>query len=165
LQEQVNEKTVALSVRGAKLTGRLLAKAMQEISRQSRARSAAKRQRQQSVTKRGKQSLRDLKRDGAALENIEISGDNIGSFKKVARKYNVAFSLKRDNSETPPKWFVFFKAKDSQSLTKAFDEYSKIALREKKPKMTLRERIEKFRKRVMEQAAPVKNRERGGHEL
>jgi hypothetical protein len=37
LQDEVNNKTVALSVKGAKLTGHLLAKAMQAFLKQARA--------------------------------------------------------------------------------------------------------------------------------
>jgi hypothetical protein len=38
------------------------------------------------------------------------------------RKYNVDFALKRDTTEMPPKWLVFFKAKDAAALTAAFEE-------------------------------------------
>ena len=114
MHEEVNQKTVALSIKTAKITGRLLAKAMQAFLKKAR---------EPTIT-RGKQSVRSLTKQGASLTNISVDGDNIGSFSRIARKYNVDFALKRDNSETPPKWMVFFKAKDADALTAAFNEYS-----------------------------------------
>ena len=64
-----------------------------------------------------------MKKHGASLSDIEITGDNIGSFKRIAREYKVDFALKRDNSEAPPKWIVFFKAKDADAITSAFNKY------------------------------------------
>jgi len=155
LHEQVNEKTVALTVKAAKITGRLLAQAM---------RAFLKKAREPTMT-RGKQSVKSLVKQGASLTNIEISGDNIGSFSRTARKYNVDFALKRDDAGTPPKWLVFFKAKDADALTAAFNEYSKVQLKHKERKPSLLARLEKAKELASQIAAPVKNRNRGGHEL
>ncbi|MDR0490030.1 MAG: PcfB family protein [Oscillospiraceae bacterium] len=155
MQEQVNEKTVALSVKAAKLTGRLLAKAMRAFLKKAGEPSVA----------HGKQSVKSLAKQGASLSNIEISGDNIGSFSRIARKYNVDFALKRDDAEMPPKWLVFFKAKDADALTAAFNEYSKIQLKHKGRKPSLLARLEKAKELATQIASPVKNRSKGGHEL
>jgi hypothetical protein len=155
LQEQVNEKAVALVIKGGKMTGRLLALAM---------RAFLKKAREPTVT-HGKQSVKSLIKQGASLTNIEIGGDNIGTFTKTARKYNVDFALKRDDSETPPKFLVFFKARDADALTAAFKEYSKITLRQKDRKPSILAGLEKFKELAKQMAAPVKNRNKGGHEL
>ena len=155
MQEQLNEKTVALSVQGTKLTGRLLAKAMKAFIEKAR---------QPPKAKTGKQSIKSLTKQGASLSNIEITGDNIGSFKRVARKYNVSFALKRDNSETSPKWMVFFKGKDADALTAAFKEYSQITLKTK-AKPSFLAKLHKFREQAKSLAPPVRRREKGGHEL
>ncbi|GHU59285.1 hypothetical protein FACS1894133_5720 [Clostridia bacterium] len=161
MQDDVNNKTVALSVKGAKLTGRLLAKAMQAFLRQARA---------SPKIKTGKQSVKSLAKQGATLSDIEITGDNIGDFKRIARKYNVGYALKRDDSETqggqPPKWIVFFKAKDADALTAAFKEYSKITLKVKETrKPNFLAKIAKFRQKAKEYETPAKNRAKEGHEL
>jgi len=155
LHEEVNQKTVALSIKTVKITGRLLAKAMQAFLKKARDPTIA----------HGKQSVKSLTKHGASLTNIEITGDNIGSFSRIARKYNVDFALKRDDSETPPKWMVFFKAKDSDALMSALKEYSKIQLKEKTRKPSLLDRLAQAKELVSQIANPVKNRNRGGHEL
>jgi len=154
LQEQVNDKAVALSVKAVKLTGRLLAKAMQEFMKKAR----------EPTVHHGKQSVKSLTKQGASLSNIEIGGDNIGSFSKTARKYNVDFALKRDSSETPPRWVVFFKAKDADALTAAFNEYTKTTLK-KKERPSLLKSLAKFKELANNRAAPAKNRARGEREL
>ena len=155
MQEYVDDKTVALSVKATKITGRLLAQAMRAFLKKAR----------EPTIKHGKQSIKSLTKQGACLSNIEISGDNIGSFSKTARKYNVDFALQKDSSETPPKWMVFFKAKDADSLTAAFNEYSKTMLKAKNRKPSLLNALEKAKELVSQIAAPVKNRNKGGHEL
>lgn len=52
--------------------------------------------------------VKSLVRQGQGVTNIEITDANIGSFEPKARKYGVDFALKKDCTETPPKWLVFF---------------------------------------------------------
>lgn len=89
--EQINDKCVALSMRGATMTSRVLAKAMQGFIKTCGKRG------KNLPAKHGELSLKSLSKQGAALTDIEISGDNIGTFKKIARRYNIDFALKRIN--------------------------------------------------------------------
>jgi hypothetical protein len=155
LQEQVNDKAVALIVKGGKITGRLLARAMQAFLKKAR----------EPTFRHGRQSVKSLTKQGASLTNIEISGGNIGSFTRVARKYNIDFALKRDSGSDPPRHVVFFKAKDGDTLNAAFKEYGKVALKHKGRKPPLLERLAQSVKLAKEMAAPVRNRSKGGHEL
>ena len=111
IQEDVEQKAVAISVKATKLSGRLLAKVIAAALRKMRqARDAPH---------HGKQTVKQLARQNAGMQSIEITDDNIGSFEKYARKYGVDFALKRDNGSLP-KWMVFFKARDTDALTAAF---------------------------------------------
>jgi hypothetical protein len=156
VQEQINEKSVALYIKASKLTGRVLAQAM---------RAFLKKACEPSV-RHGHQSVKSLTKQGASLTNIEISGENVGGFKKTARKYSVDFALKRDDSETPPKWLVFFKAKDADALTAAFKEYSKLTLKQQKSREpSLLSVLQKAKELVGQIASPVKTRQHGEREL
>ena len=146
--EIVNDKCVALSMRGSKITARLLAKTMQAFL------SKAKQPR----IKHGEQSLKSLSKQGATLTDIEISGDNIGTFKKTARKYNVDFSLKKDSSQDPPRWTVFFKAKDDRAMQSAFNDYARATLRQQSRKASMLEKLGKLKEFV--RSAPQKVIER-----
>ena len=153
--EQINDKSVALSVRGVKITGNLLAKAMQAFMKKAR----------EPTQKHGKQSLKSLSKSGTSLADIEIDGGNIGSFKKIARKYNIDFALKKDDSKQPPNWVVFFKSKDSKALESAFKEYSKIELKHKKTKTPMLERLAKLKELAKSIVPAAKNRNKGEREL
>ena len=82
----------------------------------------------------GKQSLKKLAQQNVQLSNIEITDNNIKAFEKVAKKYGIDFSLKRDKSVVPPRYFVFFKARDVDVMTAAFREFTgKTLNKTKKP--------------------------------
>lgn len=156
VQEDIDQKTVALTIKAAKLTGRVLAKAI----------SAALRKMKQSrdAPHHGKQTVKQLARQNTGLQNIEITDGNIKSFERVARKYGVDFALKKDN-DTPPKWMVFFKARDADALTAAFTEFSRDTLkRSKKPSVleAMRNFKELVKNTVLDRS---KVRERGGPDL
>jgi hypothetical protein len=156
VQDQINERSVALCIKAAKLSGRVLARAVRAFLKKAREPTAV----------HGKQSVKSLTKQGASLTNIEISGENIGSFTKTARKFNVDFALKRDDSESPPKWLVFFKAKDTDSLQAAFNEYTRLTLKKDKSKgPSLTSVIQRAKELVGQIAAPVKNRRHGEREL
>ena len=154
--EQINDRCVALSTRCTKMTGRVLARMMREFLKKAR----------EPTVKHGKQSVRSLKKQGASLADVEISGDNIGSFKKVARKYEIDYALKKDASMEPPRWVVFFKAKDDKALESAFKEYSRAILKEKSPKASILAKLDRFKelaKSVPQKAIErVKDAVRGG---
>ena len=60
----------------------------------------------------------------------------------VARKYSIDYSLKKDKSVDPPKYLVFFRAKDVDVMTAAFKEYTGVALK-KSRKVSIRKRLQK----------------------
>ena len=153
VQEEVNQKAVAISVKATKLTGRLLAKVIAAALRKMRqARDAPH---------HGKQTVKQLARQNAGMQSIEITDDNIGSFEKYARKYGVDFALKRDNG-SPPKWMVFFKARDTDALTAAFTEFSRDTLK-RVSRPSVREAMRNFKELIQHKVLDrSKVRERSG---
>lgn len=111
MQEEVENKSVAISIKATKLTANVLKaallKALEEME---------KKQKNPKIYK-GKQSVKHLVRQGAGVSNIEITDGNIKSFEKVARKYGIDFALKKDASTQSPRYLVFFKSKDADALT------------------------------------------------
>ena len=122
MQEQINEKSVSLIIRGTKLTSTMLAKSINKIL-------IERKKQKQPKLYQGKQSVKSLVKQGAGVSNIEITDSNIKSFERTARKYGVDCALKKDKTVSPPKWLVFFKARDADTLTAAFKEYSAKTLK------------------------------------
>ena len=73
---------------------------------------------------RGRQSLKQLASQNAGLANIEISDKNIKAFSRVAKKYLVDFALKKDTAAEQPRYLVFFKSRDADVITAAFQEFA-----------------------------------------
>lgn len=85
MQEEVDQKTIALAVKTGKLTAQVLQAAIRKY--------LAARQKGTGKAHHGQQSLRQLKKDGSALSNIEITDANIGLFKPCAKKYDIDFTI------------------------------------------------------------------------
>lgn len=156
MQEEVRDKSVALVIKvgktGAKLTAELLKVAIRHYQKQANA------------PVHGKQTVKSLVKQGAGVQNIEITDKNIKSFERVARKYGVDFALKKDPSEG--KYLVFFKARDADALNAAFAEYTAKTLNRTKEKPSLMKQLSHFKEMVKNLANDkVKNRDKGGHEL
>lgn len=149
MQEEVNEKTIALCIKGGKISAEILKAALRKYlqdrersKQQAQQRSHEKKQQKQEVVKRGKQSIRSLNKFGGKLVNIEITDNNIRSFERIARKYGIDYSLKKDTAEDPPKYLVFFRAKDVDVMTAAFKEYTGVTLLKSK-RQSIRLRLQK----------------------
>ena len=118
MQEETNEKTIALYIKTGKLTAQQLQKAMKALLAQM------KKQHDRQKIPHGKQTLKQLMKQNAGVSNIEITKDNIKAFESTAKKYGIDFALKKDSTETPPRYLVFFKGRDADALTAAFKEFS-----------------------------------------
>ena len=123
---EVCEKTIALYIKTGKLTAQTLQKAMKTLLAQMK--------KQKDKTPQGKQTLKQLMKQNAGVSNIEITEGNIKAFESTAKKYGIDFALKKDTTENPPRYLVFFKGRDADVLTAAFKEFSaKKLTQEKKP--------------------------------
>ena len=155
MQDEINEKVVALSVKGAKLTAETLQKAIKAMLAQAK--------KQQEKQPHGKQTLKQLAKQNAGLSNIEITEGNIKAFEQTAKKYGIDFALKKDSTEIPPRYLVFFKGRDADALTAAFKEFSaKKLTQEQKP--SIRKLIVSLKEKAAAlntQRDKVKNKDRG----
>lgn len=144
MQDEVNEKVVAITVKvvakGGKMTADVLKAAMRKWLREHDQKKALKLHKKQEESKHGKQTVGKLMEQNQGLTNIEITDDNIKSFERVANKYNIDFALTKDKASEVPKYVVFFKARDVDVMTAAFKEYSTRALQKQK-KPSLRKKL------------------------
>lgn len=126
MQDQVNEKVVAVSIKATKLTAVTLQIALKKV--------LAKMKAQRGKQPRGKQTLKQLMKQNTGISNIEITDGNIKDFTATAKKYGIDFALKKNITENPPRYLVFFKGRDIDVLTAAFKEFSaKKLTKEQKP--------------------------------
>ena len=119
MQEEVTRGAVTLIVDGAKLSEQVFEKAVKKFLEEIQ-------KSQKPKIYRGRQSLKQLASQNAGLANIEISDKNIKAFSRVAKKYHVDFALKKDTVAEQPRYLVFFKSRDADAITAAFQDYGMI---------------------------------------
>lgn len=163
MQDEVNQKVVTLCINGGKISARILknaiVKLLRKMEQERRQTARTSKQQKEPVAYHGKQSMEKLMKQNCQLTNIEVTDGNIKSFEKYARKYNIDFSLKKDTSISPPRYFVFFKAKDVDIMTAAFKEYTgKQLSKEKKP--FLRKKLSLAKERMAKHREREKNRQK-----
>ena len=155
MQEDVEQRTIALSVRTARMTSIVLQQALRRFLDSQKHKSKE--------LPHGKQTLKDLMKQNTGVSSLEVNYDNIKDFEATAKKYGIDFALKKDAMESPPRYIVFFKGRDADVMTQAFKEYTAKSLnKEKKPsiKKTLAAFKEQAEK-VVPHKENVKVKERG----
>lgn len=118
MQEDIERRTVALSVNATKMTGRTLAKVLAAALRQ------IQKGHQERQTPQGRQSVKKLMNHGVSTNSLDLSGDT-KLFDRVARKYNVDYAFHKTG---PDKYLLFLKAGQADAITACFGEYTKLVL-------------------------------------
>ena len=149
MQEEITNKTIALSVKTGKMSGKALQAAIRKFLQMYRKKDAPH---------HGKQTLKQLVRQNAGVSNIEISDGNIKAFSQTAKKYGIDFALKKADD----RYLVFFKGRDADVMTAAFREFSAKKLdQERKP--SVRRDLSEKKAEAAKHAhrEKVKNKDRG----
>lgn len=120
MQEEVESRTLTLAVNGTKFTGRMLKAAVAKFVAFCRNQKAKK----VNVHPKGKQSVKQLTRQGQGVNTMEIADENLRQFERIARKYGVDYAVRRDTSADTPRFLVFFKGRDADAIMAALKEFS-----------------------------------------
>ena len=110
MQEEVEMRTVTMAFHASKFSGRVMKNGIAKLLHAMHGKL---------TVPHGKQSVRQLARQNQGMTNIEIDDPDIHAFERIARKYGVDFAVKRAKSDET-KYLVFFKARDADALTAAF---------------------------------------------
>ena len=148
MQEEVENRTLTLIVSGTKFTGRLFKAAISKYMAHRKEKKLEKqRSRDSPVTPKGKQTVKQLIGQNQGVSNIEINDPSIRNFERIARKYGVDYAVKKDRSASPPKYLIFFKARDADALTAAFTEYTgkKVKKAEKTERPSVLAKLAQFK--------------------
>ena len=135
VDEDISRRSIAITVKTAKLSAKALAYVLVNIGRKL----------SKHELPHGKMSVKKLMSHGTAASSIELSGDT-ALFDRVARKWNVDYAFFKTE---PGKYLLFFKSNQADAMTACFAEYSKKVLkREKAEKLPIREQIERAREAI-----------------
>ena len=147
MQEEVEQKTFNIVVSTTKLTARTILNAGKAAIQQQQAKMAG-----------GKQSVRMLLRQNRGVSSVEIDKTNIRGFERYAKKYGIDYAIRKDNSEMPPRYLVFFKAPDVEAFNAAFKEYS-ASLLSKTKRPSVMEKLHELVQAAAELPGKVRRKE------
>jgi len=135
LQEEIEQRTIALSIKTAKLSGKVLAKAFGAAIRK------IQKEHQKGLTPHGKQSVKKLMGHGVSVNSLPIDGET-RLWDSVARKYNVDYAFHKTGQD---KYLLFFKAGQADAITAAFSDYTKLTIKRAKDKRPpIRSQLKRF---------------------
>lgn len=123
MQEEVENRTVNLAISTTKLTLRNLLNLYNTWRRHQKAKTAE--------LPVGKQSIKKLLGQNQGVSSVPIENTDLKGFEQVARKYGVDYAVTKDKNQIPPRYTVFFKARDADALTAAFEEFTNRKLKNK----------------------------------
>ena len=122
MQEDIEQRTIALSIKAAKLSGKVLAKAFGAAIRK------IQKEHQKGLTPNGKQSVKKLMGHGVSVNSLPLDGET-RLWDSVARKYNVDYAFHKTGQD---KYLLFFKAGQADAITAAFSDYTKLTIKRAK---------------------------------
>ena len=155
MQEEVENRTVTLSINATKMTGRVLKEALRKYLAYQKAKSQGKAYKDVKPT--GKQSVKQLIGQNQGVTNVEIEDKSIKDFERIARKYGVDYAIKKDKSSYIPRYLVFFKARDGDALNAAMNEYANKQL-QKQSKPSLLKKLKSLGELVKNREPKVRNK-------
>lgn len=173
MQEEVENKSVNLAVRTGSVSGRVLYQALRSFVQDQRSAVANRTARKESkerlklakmerknAPKHGRQTVKQLIGQGQGVESMDIGDAGIRDFKHIANRYGVDFAIMKDKNENPPRYTVFFKAKDVDAITAVLKDYSakQVKRKEDKEKTSILEKLNQFKEKVKN--TPRKDKEK-----
>ena len=144
MQEYVEQQTVAVSVKAARLTSRALAAALKKTL------AEMEKQRRAARTPHGRQSVKKLMNHYGAKNAIKLVGAP-KDFDRIAREYHVDYAF---HKTSPGQYLLFFKADQADAITAAFSRYTEKVMGREQEKPSILGQL------VKELAAKPRQKER-----
>ena len=146
MQEEVENRTVNLAISTAKLSARTVVSAVRAYLAQRKA-ASAKNGRADEKAPFGRQTVKELVGQGQGVCSIDIAATDLRDFERTARKYGIGYAIRKDPSADPPRYLLFFRARDTDALAAAFREFAVRSLkRDQRPSVL--EQLRQLRERA-----------------
>ena len=154
----MENRTVNLAISTTKLTGRVMMAAYRKFTQYRRS-LKTKATAQAKGKPCGEQTIDQLVGQNQGATNIEIDRTDLKGFKRILEKYGVDYAITKSAAQVPPRYLVFFKARDGDVLTAAFQEYS-ATLTQKQKRPSVLKQLRKFKALVAAIPQKVRNKEK-----
>ena len=155
MQEEVENRTLTLTVNATKFTGRVLKAGAFQVPGPPKEQEAAKQPGQPGRC----EAIRQGQHGGPEKAVRRYEGDRparqgASEFDRIAREYKVQYAVYKT---AKGQYQIFFKAPSEASMNAAFQKYSKNRLKKEQRRESVLGKLKKFKELVK---APVPNREK-----
>lgn len=149
LNEEISDKTVNLAISTTKLTGRAIARGLSQYLQYRKQKKMARAVNPAEDRKHGRQTVRELISQNQGVSSLPVGETGIRDFERIAKRYGVDFAVVRDRTEEPPKYIVFFKARDADAISQVLSEYTARQMeRQSRNRPSIRKALAKFKELV-----------------
>lgn len=69
-------------------------------------------------------SVKEILKKDAGAQSIDIAELGIGNFRPIAKRYGMDFAVVKSRYLDPPKYTVFFRARDADTVERVMGEYA-----------------------------------------
>ena len=151
MNDEVSEKVVTIAFRISKASALAIYRALKNYVKEKH--------NERKAPKHGKQTVKQLISQGQGATSMEVSGESMRTFKRIANKYGVDFAIVKEKDADPPKFTCFFKAKDIDAISAVVKEYSaKVVKHEKNQKPSLLQQLKKIKEEIAKHPRRVKEK-------
>ena len=160
MQEEVENRSVNLAITTTKLTARAICSGIRKyLQHRGKVKTgkASDKAEKKAEPIHGKQTVKQLIRQNQGVSSVDIAKSGIRDFERIARRYAVDFAVTKDKSVQPPRYTVFFKAKDADALTAVHKAYS-AKIMKKRSRPSVLAQLQKFK--ALAAGVPRKVREK-----
>lgn len=157
MQEEIENRSINLAITTTRLTGHTIVAGIKTYLNH-RAKVKSQKLAKNAEGPHGKMTVKELIGKEQGVSSIPLDDSRIRDFERVARKYGVDFAVTKDKTQVPPKYTIFFKAKDADALTAIVEDYTKKQLRQKE-RPSLLKQLTKLKAIVAALPNKVRNKE------
>ena len=155
MQEEVENRTLTLTVNAAKFTGRVLKAVLSKyLAHRKNKKLQNSRDSPDDVKSYGRVSMEDLKKQYGDMKEIDLQDKGLRSFDRIAREYKVQYAVYKT---AKGQYQIFFKAPSEASMNAAFQKYSKNRLKKEQRRESVLGKLKKFKELVKARSRTVRN--------
>ena len=162
MEQEVNMKITCIAIKTGEEAGKAFLTALSNFNLKVKESELMKKRTKTNQVKEhgGKMvKVKDLRKDGSQIEFVDMGNDELKNFRRYARKYGVTYSMEKNKESDPPTYLIFFKAKDSQLITRAVSEYVKDMMTEKDKEEGIKHKLSIAKEKMNSQVKKVRNKE------
>ena len=116
MDDEVSEKTVNIVISTTRMTFQTITNGIRLYLARNTDHARQRQGQEELPRKHGKQTVKELMQQNQSVKTIEVNDAKLREFERLMRKNGIDFAITKNKKMKPPRFLVFFKAKDEDVL-------------------------------------------------